>query len=56
MVKAVGFTYDPATKDWTKRVEYLARDRIEAVRWMRFNQDWMKNLHIEEDSHDTQGV
>ena len=45
---AVGLAYDPATRDWTKRVEYIAKDRMEAIRWMAFNRDWMKDLHIEE--------
>jgi hypothetical protein len=45
-VKAEGFAYSPATGDWTERVEYVARDRMEAIRWMNFNRDWMKNLRI----------
>lgn len=48
MIKAVGYAFDPETRDWTKRTEYVARDRMEAVRWMNFNRDWMKNLHIED--------
>ena len=43
---AIGFAYDPATREWTKRVQYEARTRMEAIRWMNFNKDWMKNLHI----------
>jgi hypothetical protein len=46
---AIGFIYDPKTRDWTEPVKYEARDRIEAIRWMNFNRDWMKNLHIVED-------
>jgi hypothetical protein len=45
-VKAEGFAYDPATRDWTQRVEYVARDRMEAIRWINFNRDWMKSLRI----------
>jgi hypothetical protein len=48
MTKAVGFAFDPASRDWTKRVEYVARDRMEAINWMHFNRNWMKNLYIEE--------
>ena len=47
-VTVKGLAYDPATRDWTKPVEYVARDRMEAVRWMNFNRDWMKGLHIVE--------
>jgi hypothetical protein len=43
---AVGFAYDAATRDWTKRVEYIARDRMEAIRWCNFNRDWMKNCRV----------
>lgn len=45
-VKAEGFAYSPATREWTERVEYVARDRMEAIRWMNFNRDWMKCLRI----------
>lgn len=48
MVRAEGYTYDAKTRDWTLRVEYVARDRMEATRWMNFNRDWMKNLKIVE--------
>lgn len=47
-VTAEGFAYDRVTRGWTERVEYIARDRMEAVRWMNFNRDWMKNLRIVE--------
>jgi len=47
--KAEGYVYDPATRDWTKRVEYVARSRSEALDWMKFNRDWMKNLRIVEE-------
>jgi len=54
MITVIGLTYDPATRDWTLPVEYKARDRMEAIRWMNFNRDWMKNLHIEEYPGDVQ--
>lgn len=47
-ITAVGYSYDPNTNDWTEKITYIARDRMEAIRWMNFNRDWMKNLHIEE--------
>lgn len=46
MVKAEGYAFDPATGDWTKRVEYEARNRMEAIHWINFNRDWMKHLRI----------
>lgn len=46
MIKAEGYAYDAATRDWTQRVEYEARDRMEAIRWINFNRDWMKRLRI----------
>jgi hypothetical protein len=49
MVNAEGFAYNRETKDWTERAEYVARNRIEAIRWINFNRDWMKNLRIVED-------
>lgn len=44
--KAIGFAYDPATHDWTKRVEYDARNEMEAIRWCNMNRDWFKNLRV----------
>lgn len=49
MVKATGKAYDASTRDWTKSVEYVARDRMEALRWIAFNCDWMKDLRIVEE-------
>ena len=48
MVKAQGKAFDPKTGDWTKLVEYEARDRMEAIRWMNMNRDWFKDLKIVE--------
>ena len=48
MAKATGLAYDPATRDWTQVVEYTARDRQDAIRWINFNRDWMKGLRIVE--------
>jgi len=49
MTKAEGYVFDSRTGDWTERVEYVARDRMEAIRWINFNRDWMKNLRIIEE-------
>lgn len=46
MVKVVGLAFDPATQDWTKETVYFARDRMEAIRWIEFNHNWMKQLRI----------
>lgn len=46
MITVQGLAYDQATRDWTKPVTYEARDYMEAIRWMNFNRDWMKDLHI----------
>lgn len=43
---AEGFAYDSKTNDWTERVVYEARNRAEAVNWIRFNRDWFKNLRV----------
>lgn len=48
MVKVQGKAYDPATADWTKVVEYDARDREEAANWIKMNRDWFKDLQIVE--------
>jgi hypothetical protein len=49
----IGFAYDNKTRDWTARVEYLARDLQEANNWIRFNRDWMTGLAIfsQHDAH-----
>jgi hypothetical protein len=49
MVRAEGYAYDQQTRDWTERVEYVARDRLEAIRWINFNRDWFKRLRIVEE-------
>lgn len=49
-VIVTGKAYSQQTGDWTEEVRYEARDRMEAVRWMRFNQDWMKDLKIVDDA------
>lgn len=46
MIIAEGFTLDPATRTWTLRVTYEARTRQEALNWINFNRNWMKNLRI----------
>lgn len=45
-VIAEGYAFDSFTQDWTLRVEYVAKDRLEAVRWINFQRDWMKRLRI----------
>lgn len=45
---AEGYAYDPKTRDWTERVEYTARNRMEAIRWINFQRDWLKRLRIVE--------
>lgn len=42
--KAEGYTYDPATRAWTQRVEYEARTEMEAIRWCNFNRNWFTRL------------
>ena len=46
-VKATGLAYDAATRDWTKLVEYVARDKMEAINWCHFNRNWMKDLRVD---------
>ena len=48
-VTAEGYAFDATTGDWTKLVQYQARTRMEAIRWINFNRDWMKRLKIVED-------
>lgn len=48
---AVGYGWDNKTRAWTQRVEYRARNRDEALNWLRFNRDWFVNGHLEE-QHD----
>lgn len=46
-VIATGLAYSQETRDWTEKATYEARDRMEAIRWVRFNRDWMKDLRID---------
>lgn len=41
-----GFAFDSQTRDWTHRIEYEARNYMEAIRWMNMNADWFKHLRI----------
>jgi hypothetical protein len=45
-IYAEGYAYNERDRDWTTRVEYVARDRMEAIRWINFQKDWMKRLKI----------
>ena len=49
MIKASGLAYSQVTRDWTELVVVEFRNRMEAIRWMNFNRDWMKNLKIVEE-------
>lgn len=46
MVIAEGYAYDPKTNRWSDRIEYQARNQMEAIRWMNMNRDWFKYLRI----------
>ena len=46
--QAFGFAYDQKTRDWTRRIEYNARNKMEAIRWCNMNRDWFKNLQVVE--------
>lgn len=48
IIKASGLAYSQQTRDWTEKVTVEFKDRMEAIRWMNFNRDWMKNLKIED--------
>lgn len=50
MIKASGLAYDPMTRDWTQLVIVEFRNRMEAIRWINFQRDWMKDLKIIENS------
>ncbi len=50
MIKAIGYSYNAQTRDWTDKAEYIAQSRMEAIRWMNFNKDWMKGLKIVEEN------
>jgi hypothetical protein len=45
-IYAEGYAYNEQDRDWTTRVEYVARNRVEAIRWIDFQKDWMKRLRI----------
>lgn len=45
---ASGYAYDPTTNDWTILTEYVARDKMEAMGWVKFNRSWMKGLKVSE--------
>jgi hypothetical protein len=47
MFVCTGKAYSPASQDWTVEASYIARDRMEAIRWVRFQRDWMKDLRID---------
>lgn len=47
-VIAQGLEFNPATRQWDKPVRYEARTRMEALNWINFHKDWMKDLRIVE--------
>lgn len=47
MVKVSGKAIDQNTRDWTKLVEIELRTRMEAINWISFNRDWMKDFQID---------
>lgn len=47
MIKVTAKSWNLATRDWDALVEYMARDRMEAIRWIGFNRDWMKDFTID---------
>lgn len=46
MIKATGLAYNPETRKWDKPVEYIASNRMEAIRWISFQREWLKDLKI----------
>ena len=46
-VIATGKAYSQATRDWTELATVEFKNRTEAVNWVRFNRDWMKDLRID---------
>lgn len=45
---ASGKAYNPNTNDWTTPVVWTeARNRMEALNWVRMNRDWFKDLRID---------
>lgn len=47
MIVCTGLAYDPVTRDWTKPCRYVARNRMEAMLWVRSQRDWLKDLRID---------
>lgn len=45
---AEGFAYNPRTCQWSERVEYVARNRQEALNWIKFQRHWLTRLRIVE--------
>jgi hypothetical protein len=47
IVTATGLGWSATDRDWTELVTYYARNHMEAVNWVRFNRDWLKDLRID---------
>lgn len=39
--------WNPATRNVDLEVKYEARDRMEAIRWINFNRNWMRDFRID---------
>lgn len=46
-VIATGRAYSQQTRDWTDEARVEFKTRQEAINWVRFNRDWMKDLRID---------
>lgn len=46
-VTITALAFDPETREWTKPVTYHARNRMEAIRWRQFNNEWMTQFRID---------
>lgn len=46
MIQAEGYAYDPVARDWTIHVIVTFATRMEAIRWINFQRDWLKGLRI----------
>ena len=45
-VTVQGFAWCPKTRTHSDKVIYEARNRVEAVNWMKYQRRWMKDLKI----------
>jgi hypothetical protein len=45
---ATGLKFNAATREHDTPVHYSAADEMDVIRWMNFNRDYLKDLHISE--------